>query len=180
LSGVQHALDLRAEEALEHHLPPSELRARILRDEVDRRDGEQLDLRVRLPAPFESPAPAPSLWPRAPPCSFLLAFRGRHDVGPTSAGKGHLAQALGQRACRLDRSVVFVSAQGLFHGPHAARGDGTFDRKLQRLVDPDLLINDNRGLRPLRGEEPDDPHELVGGRHEHHSTVLTSNRAIPE
>ena len=76
--------------------------------------------------------------------------------------------------------MLFVSAQELFSGLHAARGDGTFDRKLQRLVDLDLLIIDDLGLRPLRGDEPYDLHELIRGRHERRSTVLTSNRAIPE
>jgi hypothetical protein len=47
LSGVLQTLDLRVEEAVAHHLSHSEFLARILRDEVDRRDGKQLDLRVR-------------------------------------------------------------------------------------------------------------------------------------
>jgi hypothetical protein len=132
------------------------------------------------PTSFESPAPVWSTWPLVPPCAFLLAVRERHNVGPTGAGKSHLARALGHRAWRLGRSVLFVLAQGLFSGLHAARGDGTFDRKRPRLVDLDLLIIDHLGLRPLRGEEPDAPHELVRGRHEPHSTVLTSNRAILE
>ena len=182
LSGVLQTLDLRADEAVEHHLTHSEFLARVLRDEVDRRDGKQLDLRVRR-ANFEHERTLEGFdfrfnadLPRArivdlASCAFIDKREDVIFVGPTGTGKSHLAQALGHRACRLGRSVLFVSAQELFGTLHAARGDGTFDRKLQRLVDLDLLIIDDLGLRPLRGEEP---------YHERRSTVLTSNRAIPE
>ena len=196
LSGVLQTLDLRADEAVEHHLTHSEFLARVLRDEVDRRDGKQLDLRVRRATPhrtrgehertlegfdfrFNADLPRARIVDLAS-CAFIDKREDVIFVGPTGTGKSHLAQALGHRACRLGRSVLFVSAQELFGSLHAARGDGTFDRKLQRLVDLDLLIIDDLGLRPLRGEEPYDLHELVRGRHERRSTVLTSNRAIPE
>jgi len=191
LSGVLQTLDLRADEAVAHNLTHSEFLARVLRDEVDRRDGKQLDLRVRR-ANFEHERTLEGFdfrfnadLPRArivelASCAFIDKREDVIFVGPTGTGKSHLAQALGHRACRIGRSVLFVSAQELFGSLHAARGDGTLDRKLQRLVDLDLLIIDDLGLRPLRGEEPYDLHELVRGRHERRSTVLTSNRAIPE
>ena len=136
LSGVLQTLDLRAEEAVEHHLTHSEFLARVLRDEVDRRDGKQLDLRVRR-ANFEHERTLEGFdfhfnvdLPHArivdlASCAFIDKREDVIFVGPTGTGKSHLAHALGHRACRLGRSVLFVSAQELFGSLHAARGDGS-------------------------------------------------------
>jgi DNA replication protein DnaC len=191
LSGVLQTLDLRKAEAIEHHLTFDEFLERLLRDEVDRRDGKQLDLRVRR-ANFEHERTLEGFDFRFNPdvprarvvelgsCAFIDRREDVLFIGPTGTGKSHLAQALGHRACRLGMSVLFLPAQELFAQLHAARGDGTHDRKMQRLCELQLLIVDDLGLRPLRGEEPYDLHELVRARHERRSTIFTSNRAPPE
>lgn len=191
LSGVLQSLDLRKVEAIEHALSFEEFLERLLRDEVERREGKQLDLRIRR-ANFEHERTLEAFDfrfnPDIPRSRVLelgtCAFVGRREdvllIGPTGTGKSHLGQALGHRACRLGLAVLFVPAQELFATLHAARGDGTHDRKLQRYVDVDLLIIDDLGLRPLRGEEPYDLHEVIRARHERRSTIITSNRAVPE
>ena len=191
LSGLLQTLDLRKAEALDHRLSFEEFLQRLLRDEVDRRDGKQLDLRMRR-ANFEHERTLEGFDFRFNPdlprgrivdlgsCSFIERREDVLFIGPTGTGESHLAQALGHRACRLGMSVLFVPAQELFAQLHAARGDGTHDRKMQRLIELQLLIVDDLGLRPLRGEEPYDLHELVRARHERRSTIFTSNRAVPE
>src|SRR5690606_32371387 len=62
----------------------------------------------------------------------------------------------------------------------AARGDGSYDRKLLRLTTPDLLILDDLGLRPLSGDEPGDLYEIIRHRYEHGSLIITSNRDVDE
>lgn len=191
LSGVLQTLDLRKVEAVEYGLSFEEFLERLLRDEVDRREGKQLDLRIRR-ANFEHDRTLEGFDfrfnPDIPRSRVLdlgtCGFVGRKEdvlfIGPTGTGKSHLGQALGHRACRRGLSVLFVPAHELFATLHAARGDGSYDRRLQRFVDVDLLIVDDLGLRPLRGEEPYDLHEVVRARHERRSTIITSNRAVPE
>jgi DNA replication protein DnaC len=191
MSGVLQTLELRMQEAVDHALSFEEFLERLLRDEVDRREGKQLELRIRR-ANFEHERTLegydfsfnPDL-PRARildlgTCTFVDRREDVLFIGPTGTGKSHLAQALGHRACRRGRSVLFTSAGDLFANLRAARGDGSWDRRLARYLDVDVLIIDDLGLRPLRSDEPYDLHEIVRQRHERRSTVLTSNRAIPE
>lgn len=62
----------------------------------------------------------------------------------------------------------------------AARADNTHERKLQRFANADLLVIDDLGLRPLLGDEPIDLYEIIRQRYERGSTIITSNRALPE
>ena len=191
LSGVLQTMDLRVRDAMDGALSYDEFLRRILRDELDRRDGKQVDHRIRR-AGFEHERTLEgfdfSFNPAIPreriialgTCAFMQRRENVLFLGPTGTGKSHLAQALGHRACLLGHSVRFVAAQDLLAELRAARGDGTWDRRLQRIVDVDLLIVDDLGLRPLRGEEPYDLHEVVRHRHQRHSTIFTSNRKSNE
>ncbi len=62
----------------------------------------------------------------------------------------------------------------------AARGDGSYEKRLLRLTTTDVLIVDDLGLRGLAQDEPADLYEIVRRRYEHGSTIITSNRAIEE
>ncbi len=62
----------------------------------------------------------------------------------------------------------------------AARADETHERRLQRFATPELLVIDNLGLRPLVSDEPIDLYEIIRGRYERGSTIITSNRDIEE
>lgn len=95
-------------------------------------------------------------------------------------GKSHLAQALGHRACRAGHGVLFTSADALFQQLRAARGDGSWERRLLRFTAPDLLILDDLGLKPLKNDEPADLYEVIRARYEHGATIITSNRAVEE
>ena len=75
-------------------------------------------------------------------------------VGKTGLGKSWLACALGHKACRDDRSVVYHRVPRLFDALALARGDGRHARLLKGLARSQLLILDAGGLptsRPIRG-----------------------------
>lgn len=113
-------------------------------------------------------------------CSFVSRREVVLLVGPAGVGKSHLAQALGQRACRAGFSVLYADAQALFASLRAARGDGTYARQMHKYAACELLIVDDLGLRPLGSEESGDLYELVRRRYEQGSLILTSNRAVSE
>jgi DNA replication protein DnaC len=191
LSGVLQSLELRTKQAVDDSLSHPEFLYRLLSDEVERREGRQLDLRIRR-ASFEQPCTLEDFDfhfnPEIPKsrvidlgtCAFVERRENVLLIGKTGVGKSHLAQALGLRACRLGHDVLFESAQDLFRQLRAGRGDGTYDRKLARLSAVDLLVVDDLGLRALSGEEPGDLYEVIRLRHGRHATILTSNRDLEE
>jgi DNA replication protein DnaC len=191
LSGVLQSLNLRIQQAVDDDVSHSEFLLRILQDEVDRREANQLKIRMRR-AKFENPKPLEdfdfAFNPKVPKAKVLelatCAFIDRSEniclIGPAGVGKSHVAQALGTRAVRAGKKTIYLSANRLFADLKAARGDGSFDRVLARVVDIDLLIIDDLGLRPLRPGEPEILFEVISGRYEKASTIFTSNRSIEE
>ena len=64
-------------------------------------------------------------------------------IGPTGVGKSWLASALGHKACRDNRSVLYHRIPKLFEDLAMARGDGRHPRLLRSLGRADLLILDD-------------------------------------
>jgi len=60
--------------------------------------------------------------------------------GPTGVGKSWLACALGHKACRDNRSVLYQRVPKLFADLALARGDGRYARILRGLAGVQLLI----------------------------------------
>ena len=67
-------------------------------------------------------------------------------VGPSGVGKSWLARAIGQEACRDNRSVVYHRWPKLCEDLSLARGDGRHPRLIKSLGRADLLILDDFGL----------------------------------
>ena len=70
-------------------------------------------------------------------------------VGPAGVGKSWLACAIGHRACRDNRSVLYHRWPKLCGDLALARGDGRHPRLIKALGRADLLILDDFGLEPL-------------------------------
>lgn len=191
LSGILQTLELRTRQAADDDLSHSEFLLRLLMDEVERREAKQLDLRLRR-ANFEHQKALEDFDfqfnPNVPKakvidlatCGFIAKHENVCIVGQTGVGKSHIAQAIGHRACAAGHSVLYTSAHEMLTQLRAARADDTHERKLQRLAGVDLLVIDDLGLRALVGEEPIDLYEIVRQRYERGSTIITSNRALPE
>lgn len=191
MSGVLQTLELRIRQAVDDDLSHSEFLYRLLCDEVERRDGKQLELRVRR-ASFEHARTLEDFDfhfnPHVPKtkvidlatCGFVDRSENVLLVGQTGVGRSHIAQAIGHRACRAGYQVLYISAHDMLTQLRASRADGSVDRRMLRFTTPDLLIVDDLGLRPLVHDEPIDLYEIIRQRYERHSTILTSNRAVEE
>src|SRR5580693_1971154 len=103
---------------------------------------------------------------------------GGHDnltlCGPTGVGNSWLACALGNRACRDNRSVLYQRVPKLFADLALARGDGRYARILRSLTGVQLLILDDCGLEPLDAGARHDLYEILEERYGRRSTILTS------
>lgn len=98
--------------------------------------------------------------------------------GPTGVGKSWLACALGHKACRDDRSVLYQRVPKLFASLALARGDGRHARFLAKLGSVQLLILDDWGLEPLDARARHDLLEILEERYGRRSTIITSQLPV--
>src|SRR5436853_1330093 len=98
--------------------------------------------------------------------------------GPTGVGKSWLACALGHKACRDDRSVLYQRLPKLFGDLALARGDGRYARLVRVLGNVQLLILDDWGLEPLDAQARHDLLEILEDRYGRRSTIITSQMPV--
>ncbi len=99
-------------------------------------------------------------------------------VGPSGVGKSWLACAIGQKACRDNRSVVYHRWPKLCEDLSLARGDGHHPRLIKSLGRADLLILDDFGLEPLDAGARHDLLEILEERYGRRSTIVTSQLPV--
>ena len=99
-------------------------------------------------------------------------------VGPSGVGKSWLACAIGHKACRDNRSVLYHRWPKLCEDLALARGDGRHPRMLKSLGRADLLILDDWGLEPLDASARHDLLEILEERYGRRSTIVTSQLPV--
>ena len=72
-----------------------------------------------------------------------------YGAGSTGVGKTWLACALGHKACRDNRSVLYQRMPKMFADLALGRGDGRYPRLMRAIAGVKLLILDDWGLEPL-------------------------------
>jgi DNA replication protein DnaC len=98
--------------------------------------------------------------------------------GPTGVGKSWLSCALGHKACRDNRSVLYQRVPKLFGELALARGDGRYARIVRALGGVQLLILDDWGLEPLDAQARHDLLEILEERYGRRSTIITSQLPV--
>jgi len=191
LSGILQTLEARNRQAVDGHWSYIEFLSRLLEDEVERRAQKQLTLRLRRAAvnstktleAFDfnfNPTLNRQQVLQLASCEFI---RQKHNLliyGPTGTGKTHLAQAIVHEAARQGFDAVFTTTHKMLQHIHGGRADGTWERRLQTYLRPELLVLDDFGLKALPAPGPSDLYDVIDGRYEKGSIVLTSNRAPAE
>jgi len=191
LGGMLETLDVRLHQATTEQMSYMDFLQRLLEDEIARRHQKQLAQRVRR-ANFQTdktierfdfsfnPQLNRQLVLELATCHFVTRHQPVLIIGPSGVGKSHLSQALGWEACKRGYDVVYTSCAKVLSSLAAGRADGSYDKRLQALARPDLLILDDFGLKPLRQSSPEDMYDIINERYEKSSTVITSNRALNE
>jgi len=191
LSGVLDTLETRNQQAIDDKWTYVEFLARLLEDEVERRGQKQLALRIRRAAINTTKTMEGfdfNFNPTINRQQVLDLATGRYIrqkknvliCGPTGVGKSHLAQALTHEACRRGYTALFVNTYRMLQNINGGRADGTWEKRLQTYLRPDLLVIDDFGLKALHPPAPEDLYDIINNRYERGSIMLTSNRSPEE
>jgi DNA replication protein DnaC len=191
LSGMVETLDLRASQAVDDGLGPTEFLALLLDDELDRRNQRRFARRLsqsrcdpqRTLSQFDfvaAPGVNRTLLRELASCAFVARHENILLCGPTGVGKSHLANALACETLKHDYTVLSRPTHRLLNDLQVARASGTYDRLLRRLCTVDLLLLDDYGLQPFPPYGAQDLYEIVSERYERGSIILTSNLALEE
>lgn len=101
-------------------------------------------------------------------------------LGPPGVGKTHLAVSLGLEAITNGFTVSFIPLQALLVTLNKAYQENQLEGKLKSYLRPRLLILDEVGYVPLNTREVNFLFQVISGRYEEGSIILTSNKSYGE
>jgi len=191
LSGILDSIELRNRQAIEEKLSYMNFLAMIVQDEIARRSQKRFSLAIRR-ANFRNqktleefdftfnPGVNRAQITDLASCRFIEEKVSVLIVGPCGTGKSHIAQALGHSAIRAGYDVLFTTASRMLAQLNASRAANGFERQFAKFANVDLLIIDDFGLKPLKGIQDEDFHDVISERYERKATIVTSNLDVPE
>jgi DNA replication protein DnaC len=128
-------------------------------------------------------------WPKTIPEAlikdlFRLQFINKQEnvifLGGVGVGKTHLATALGYHAAINGKKVLFTNTIDVINALSQAKKTGRLKLEMNRYLKPALLILDELGYLPIDKAGADLLFQVVSGRYETGSTLITSNRAFKD
>lgn len=177
-----------ADEAARQQWTPVQYLARLIDGETQRRRDRHILRRVagaRLPV-IKTLEQFNWAWPKKVNQAqvqniFRLAFLKEHAsvvfIGGVGLGKTHLASALAHAACLQGHAVLFTTAVEAINTLTAAQAQCRLKIELKKFLAPTLLVMDELGYLPIDKNGADLLFQIISGRYEKGSTVITTNQA---
>ena len=113
-------------------------------------------------------------------CRFIPEKQNIVLMGKPGVGKTHIANALGLEALKKGYQVIFTHANNLIDQLHRSKADGKYQSMLSKINRIDLLIIDELGFRKIPQNGLDDFFEIIRGRYETGSIIITTNRKFKD
>lgn len=111
-------------------------------------------------------------------CTWVKEGRNLIVTGATGTGKTYLVSAFGNAACRKSLKVRSYRVNRLLTDLAIGRGDGSYNRLLNDLKKPDLLILDDFGMASLDPGACRDLLEVVDDRHGKKSIAISAQLPV--
>ena len=191
LSGMIATLQARALQVAHHQMDFTEAFASLVQDELDRRRSRLLERRVPHSGLPERKDLKDFDWaynPRVPKremlelatLKFIAAREGALLIGPPGVGKSHAAKALAHLAVQRGYKVFYREAHVLIEEINEARELGEIRKYRAQMKAAELLVIDDLFLRKLPANAGDELADVIMGRYEKLSTIITSNRPVDD
>ena len=111
-------------------------------------------------------------------CTWIKEGKNLIITGATGTGKTYLVSAFGNAACRKSLKVRSYRVNRLLTDLAIGRGDGSYNRLLNDLKKPDLLILDDFGMASLEPSACRDFLELIDDRHGRKSIAISAQLPV--
>ena len=115
---------------------------------------------------------------------FRLQFVEQHVnvilLGGVGLGKTHLATALAYHACLNGIQVLFTNTIDVINTLVIAKAAGQLKPALRKYLKPTILVLDELGYLPIDKLGADLLFQIISGRYEMGSTIITTNRAFQD
>ena len=107
-------------------------------------------------------------------CEWINSGANLIITGATGVGKTYLLSAFGRAACMKGITVKSYRVPRLLTSLGIGRGDGSYNRLMQEMIKPGLLILDDFGLKQLDLAMTQDLLEVVEERHHAKRSIAIS------
>ena len=189
LSGAAKSLEIRNEQAIKEKLSYIEFLELLIEDELNnRRDNSYRKRTQKAHFPFFKTLEEydfnfqPNLNRQEiynlATCEYIRKKENIVFIGPPGTGKTHLAISLGIKALQQGYKVLFTTVSDMMSALFASKADNSYHQKLKYYLSPDLLILDELGFRKLNEHIVDQFYEIISGRYEKGSVIITSNKTL--
>lgn len=111
-------------------------------------------------------------------CEYIRHGDSVTITGPTGVGKSFLASALGYQACLAGYKVAYFNMSKLLERIQLARIESKEMRFFDKMMDIDLLIIEDYGMKILEKQQLLDFYEIIEDRHGRKSMIITSQLPI--
>ena len=190
LSGFKQSLLLQSEDAKYHSLSFEERLFHLFEAEINQRQDKRIK-RMIMMANFKdknaSLEQIQYLPIRKLNKSLILSLANGDFInknqnillnGATGTGKSFLMQALARRCINLGHSTKYYRVSTLLEEIKASRLDGSYTKTLTKISKFKLLLLDDFGVTPLKGDEINDLFEVIEEKMFNGSIMITAQLPV--
>lgn len=192
LSGFKQSLELQSADTSYHSLSFEERLYHLFEAEINQRHDKRIKRMLSLAKLKDSSASLDQIQYHAKrelDKSVILSLANGEFInrsqnilltGATGTGKSFIAQALARRAISLGYSTKYYRVTTLLEEIKMARLDGSYTKTLAKISKFKLLLLDDFGVTPLKGDEINDLFEIIEERMFSGAIILTAQLPVKE